>query len=454
MKILVAGDGKVGSALVKQLSAEGYELTLIDSNSKVLANTIEQYDVMAITGNCATMEVLEEAGVKDADLLIAATSKDEINMLCCLTAHGLNPELKTIARIRNPEYHDQTHKMKDIFGLSFMVNPDYQAAEEIERLLRFPGSVKRQYLAKGQMEILELKIDSSSPLNKVKMKNLNNIVKCKVLVCVVIREGKAFTPDGDFIILEGDRIFVTAPTDSLTILLKNLNIISNKIKRVVVCGGNRVSYYLAKRLQKSRVTVQIIEKNYDRCVELAELLPEASIIHGDASSQTLLRSEHIDKCDALITMTGLDELNMIISLYGFHHGVPQVITSIGHMTGSPIVNGLEIGSVISPKDLCSNLIVSYVRALRNQVGSALSIHPLADGQAEAMEFVVDENTQYCGVSLKNIALKKGILLAGIRHNSTNRTEIPNGNSSFHIGDILIIVTNSDNIVYSLNEIFE
>ncbi len=454
MKILVAGDGKVGSALVKQLSAEGYELTLIDSNSKVLANTIEQYDVLAITGNCATMEVLEEAGVRDADLLIAATSKDEINMLCCLTAHGLNPELKTIARIRNPEYHDQTHKMKDIFGLSFMVNPDYQAAEEIERLLRFPGSVKRQYLAKGQMEILELKIDAASPLNNARLKNLNNIVKCNVLVCVVVRDGNALMPDGDFIILEGDRIFVTAPTDSLTILLKNLNIISNKIKRVVVCGGNRVSYYLAKRLQKSRITVQIIEKNYDRCVELAGLLPEASIIHGDASSQTLLRSEHIDQCDALITMTGLDELNMIISLYGFHHGVPQVITSIGHMTGSPIVNGLELGSIISPKDLCSNLIVSYVRALRNQVGSALSIHPLADGQAEAMEFVVDENTKYCGVALKNISLKKGILLAGIRHNSTNRTEIPNGNSSFHIGDILIIVTSSDNIVYSLNEIFE
>lgn len=455
MKIIVAGDGKVGSTLLKQLSSDkNYDLTLIDSNSKVLANSIEQYDVMAVTGNCATMDVLKEAGVENADLLIAATSKDEINLLCCLTAYGLNPNLKTIARIRNPEYHDQTHMLKDRFGLSFMVNPDYQAAREIERILKYPGNLKREYFAKAQIEIVELKVNADSPLANVKLKDLNRIVKCKVLVCAVMRDNKAYAPDGDFKMMEGDIIYITAPTETLMVLLKNLHIISNKIRRAVVCGGNRISYYLAKTLHKSGINVQIIEKDYDRCVELAGLLPDTTIVHGDASSQTLLRSEHIDQADALITMTGLDELNMIISLYGSHAGVPQVITSIGHLAESPIITGLNLGSIISPKELCSNLIVSYVRAMKNHTGAANSIHPIANGQAEALEFVVDGNTFHCNEPLKNIPLKKGTLIAGIRHEATNQTEIPDGNSTFQRGDILIVVTSANNVVYQLNEIFE
>ena len=457
MNIIVAGDGKVGSALVKQLTAEGDNITLIDSDTSVLENTIEQYDVMAVTGNCATMDTLAEAGVSEAELLIAATNMDEINLLCCLTAYGMNPKLKTIARIRNPEYHEQTHKMKDTFGLSYMVNPDFQSAAEIERLLKYPGSLKREYLSNARSEIIEIKIDEDSPLNGLQLKDLNTVVKCTVLVCIVLRDGKAIAPAGDFVIHKGDRVFVTAPIESLTTLLRNLDIINNKIRRVVVCGGNRVSYYLARRLQKTGISVEIIEKNYDRCLELAAMLPEASIIHGDASSQTLWRSEKIDQCDALITMTGLDEMNMIISLFGTSNHVPQVITSIGHMFNSTIVNTLDLGSVISPKELCSSQIVSYVRAIKNQAGAALSIHPFADGQAEAMEFLVDENTLNCARPLKDIRLKKGILLAGIRHNSTKNgiviTEIPNGNSSFQVGDIVIVITSDGHTIYQLNEIF-
>ena len=457
MKIIVAGDGKVGSALVKQLSAENYDITLIDSNSHVLENTIEQYDVMAITGNCASMDILAAAGVEDAELLIAATSEDEINLLCCLTAYGMNPNLKTIARIRNPEYHEQTHKMKDTFGLSFMVNPDLQAAAEIERLLKYPGSLKREYLSNGHFEIIELKIDENSPLNHVQLKNMNKVIKSSILVCIVMRDGKAIAPDGNFTIQTGDRVYVTAPTESLATLLNNLHITNKKIRRVVVCGGNRISYYLASRLQKTGVTVQIIEKDYNRCLELAASLPEANIVHGDASSQKLWASEHINNSDALITMTGLDELNIIISLFGSRNKVPQVITSIGHMYNSPILNELNLGSIISPKELCSNQIVNYVRAFKNQAGAALSMHPIADGQAEAMEFRVDENTLHCGEQLKNIHLKKGVLIAGIRHKSLQngiQTEIPNGQSSFRVGDIVIIVTSSNKVIYQLNEIFE
>ena len=456
MNIIVAGDGKVGSALVRQLSSDEYNITLIDSNPRVLENTIEQYDVMAVTGNCATMDVLSEAGVEDADLLIAATSEDEINLLCCFTAHGMNPKIKTIARVRNPEYHEQTHKMKDSFGLSFMVNPDFQAAVEIERMLKFPVSLKREYLSNGHFEIIELKIDEKSSLKDVQLKDLNNVIKCSVLVCIVMRDGKAIAPMGDFTIRTGDRVYVTAPIESLSTLLTNLNMVTYKVRRVVVCGGNRISYYLAKRLQKTGVSVEIIEKDYDRCLLLANDLPEASIIHGDAGSQTLWRSEKIDQCDALITMTGLDELNIIISLYGTSNHVPQVITSIGHMFNSNIVNDLELGSVISPKELCSSQIVSYVRAMRNQTGAALSVHPFADSHAEALEFRVDETTMYCGQALKDISLKKGILIAGIKHAVLKQgisTEIPNGNSSFHPGDILIVVVSGNQEIYQLNEIF-
>ena len=225
----------------------------------------------------------------------------------------------------------------------------------------------------------------------------------------------------------------------------------------MVCGGNRISYYLARRLQKTGISVEIIEKDYNRCIALANDLPEATIIHGDAGSQTLWRSEKVGQCDALITMTGLDELNMIISLYGTSNHVPQVITSIGHMYNSNIVNDLELGSVISPKELCSAQIVSYVRAMKNQSGAALSVHPIADTNAEAMEFRVDERTRHCGEPLKDLLLKKDILIAGIKHAVLKdgiATEIPNGNSSFRKDDILIVIVSGNQEIYQLNDIFE
>ena len=221
MKIIIAGDGKMGSTLTRQLSMEGYDLTLIDSNPKVLGSSEERYDVLVVQGNCASMEVLLQAGVKDADLLIAVTGADEINLLCCMTAHGLNPRLHTIARVRNPEYADQIYKMRGMFALSMAVNPEKQAAQEIERLLQYPGFLKRDTFAKGRVEIVELRIDEHSKLCNVALKDMNNIVKCKILVCAVLRNGKAFAPDGNFVLQERDRIFVTAATSVLTILLKN-----------------------------------------------------------------------------------------------------------------------------------------------------------------------------------------------------------------------------------------
>ncbi len=452
MKIIIAGSGKMGVTLTRQLSAERYDLTLIDDSLRTLEESQERYDVMVVQGNCASMETLEQAGVREANLLIAVAGADEINLLCCMTAHGINPKIHTIARIRNPEYAEQMYKMRDMFALSMSVNPEKQAAVEIERLLKYPGFLKRDTFAKGRVEIVELRVDGSSKLCNVALNDMNSIVKCKILVCAVLRNGMAVAPDGNFILREGDRIFVTAPTNNLAILLRNLGIVTHKVKRVLICGGGRVSFYLAKQLQKSGISVQIIEQNPARCVQLASNLPAAFIIEGDASNEFLLESEGISECDALITATGLDELNMIISLYGASCGVPQVITKLSRMGNRNILDSLSLGSMISPKELCCNTIVRYVRAMKEQTGAALTVHSIADGQAEAMEFLVDDATLHCGEALRHLKLKRNVLVVCITKGS--KTEIPNGDSFFEKGDTVIIVTNGDKIIYQLNDIFE
>ncbi|MCI5901067.1 MAG: Trk system potassium transporter TrkA [Blautia sp.] len=451
MKIIIAGDGKLGATLTRQLSSSGYDITLIDAKKNVLENSMERYDVLAIQGNCVTMTVLEMAGVKDADLLIAATGADETNLLCCATAHVMNPKLHTIARIRNPEYYEQIYTLRDLYGLSLVVNPDRQAAIEIGHLLKYPGFLKREGFAKGRVEIVELRIDSKSKLCNIALNDMYRIVRCKVLVCTVLRCGKAIIPDGNFVLREGDRIFVTAPANHMTILLKYLGIITRKVKRVILCGGGKISYYLAQQLEKSGMTVQLIEQKQERCLDLAERLPNTSIIHGDASSQYLLDREGLASCDALVTLTGMDELNMFISMYGSSCGVPQVITKLDHIEPNDMVNNLSIGSVISPKDLCCNTIVRYVRAIHNQTGAAISIHTIADGKAEAVEFEVNESTNHCGQPLKELKIKKGVLIACISREGM--IEIPNGESSFRAGDMVIIVSSGGEVLYQMNDIF-
>lgn len=452
MKVIIAGDGKVGVAIARQLSTEGYDLTIIDSNQAILDSTLDQYDVMTVPGNCATMKVLLEAGIKDAQLLIATAGADEINLLCCMTAHTLNPNIHTIARIRNPEYSEQLFRMRNTFALSLAINPEKKAAHQMERLLKFPGFLKRESFAKDRVEIVELRIEKDSRLNHVSLVNLDSIIKCKVLVCAVLRDGQAIMPGGDFVFQEDDRVFVTAPTNVLAVLLKNLGIITHKVSRVMIAGGGRTSYYLAQSLLKIGMHVQIIEKDREKCEELSELLPNADIICGDASSHALMESEGLAKCDALVSMTGIDEINIIISLYASELGIPHVITKISHSENSAILDHLPVGSVICPKDLCCSTIVRYVRAVKNQAGAAVSVHSIANGLAEAVEFVADENTKNCGIPLKNLHLKKGTLIVSITHNG--KTEIPNGESSFQIGDTVIVVTKAERVLLQLNDIFE
>ena len=451
MNIIIAGNGKVGTTLARLLTAEGHDLTMIDQNSKVLESTVEQYDVMAVQGNCASMPVLLQAGVESADLLICATNADEINLLCCMTAHGINPRIHTIARIRNPEYTDQIYKMRQTFNLSLTVNPEKESAAEIARMLKYPGFLRRDTFAKGRTEIVELRVDKNSPLKDVSLIDMYKIVKCKVLVCAVLRNGEAMAPSGSFVLREGDRIFVTASSANLTVLLKNLGIITKRIRRVMLCGGDRISHYLVKMLVKEGISVDIIEKDPRRCRVLAERLPQADVIEGDCSDQAFLESEGLSDCDALVTLTGIDEMNMIVSLYAASKGVSKVITKLGRNENIRLADGLNLGSVICPRELCSNNIVRYVRAMKQQTGAAITVHAIADGKAEAVEFPVDDHTENCGKPLKELKLKPNVLVASI--NRGPHTEIPNGDSTFQRGDTVVVVTSGRGSLRELNDIF-
>ncbi len=451
MNIIIAGCGKVGQTLMRQLSAEGHDLTLIDLDKRVLERCVENHDAMAVEGNCASMAVLLEAGVREADLLIAVGGADEVNLLSCTTAHGLKPGLHTIARIRDPEYAEQVYQMRDVFHLSMAINPERQAAREIERLVKLPGFLRRETFAKGRAEIVELRIDEGSKLRDVSLIEMYRIVRCRVLVCAVLRQGRAQIPSGQFVLRQGDRIFVTAPTSNLAVLLKNLGIHTRRVRSCLIGGGGKISYYLAQRLQKDGVGVRILENDPKRCRELAAALPGCTLVCGDAADRTELEEQGLGSCDAFLAMTGSDEMNMITALYARNRGVGQVITKVSRNGSTDLAGGLGLGSIICPRDLCASDIVRYVRAMENQTGAAVSVHSIAEGKAEAVEFLVDENTQNCGVPLRQLKLKAGVLLATIARG--NRVEIPGGDSAMEPGDIVVVVTTGHGALQSLNDIF-
>ena len=451
MDIIIAGGGKVGMTLARQLAAEGHNLTIIDENDTVLETAVERYDAIAVQGNCACMDTLQRAGIHEAELVIAATGADELNLLCCMTAHGMNSKVHTIARIRNPEYAQQVMNMPEVFPLSLTVNPEKQAALEIERLLKFPGFLRRESFAKGRAEIVELRVESASKLCNLSLSDMSSVVKCRVLVCAVLRAGQAVAPSGNFILREGDRIFVTAPTADLTILLKNLGIITRRVRSVLICGGGRVSYYLGKLLEDDNMTVKVLEKDYGRCVAMASQLPKASVIHGDCSSHATLEEQGIEGSDAVVTLTGTDETNMVVSLYADSQGVPQIITKLSRGENASIADAMALGSIIVPKELCSNHIVRYVRAMENQVGAAVSVHTIADGQVEAVEFLVDSTTKNCGIPLKKMKLRPNVLVVSITHGT--QTQIPGGDSVFTEGDTVVVVTSGRGVLQNINDIF-
>ncbi len=452
MKIIIAGDGKVGMALTRLLALEGHDLVAINSNPNILESEMQEIDVISLVGNCAAMDTLKEANIEQADVLIAATSADETNLLCCLTARRMNPTLHTIARVRNPEYTKQLYMMREEFGLSLLINPEREAAREIFRLMQIPGFLKRETFAKGRVEIVELRINEGSLLENVILHHLPHVLGgSKVLVCAVVRDGKAFIPTGDRTLRRGDHIYVTAPVAALSELTKKMGIVQRKIRHAMLIGGGRVCEHLARSLVSAGVHVKIIEKDPERCLKLANDLPRAAIIQADSTSNNVLESEGLSEMDALVTLTDMDEQNIFTSMYGYSLGVPNIITRLNRIETTGLIENLPVGSVVSPKEICSENIVQYVRAMQNQAGAAVSVHRFAEGRVEALEFVINKNSRHVGEMLKTLKLKKNVLLACItRHGNTT---IPDGSSTFEIGDTVIVVANRDEPLMQFNDIF-
>ncbi len=417
MRIIIAGDGKVGLALTRLLSQEGHDLVTIDSNRAVLERDMQQFDVMTVVGNCATMATLNEAKVQQAEV---------------------------------PEYREQLYMMRGEFGLSLIINPEREAAKEIFRLLQLPGFLKRETFAKGRVEIVELRVLERSPLENVILNHLPHVLGCKVLVCAVIRDGHALIPSGDTMLRRGDH---TAPVTVLSYLMKRLGITQKKIRHAMLIGGGRVSYYLAQMLIGADVHVKIIENNPQRSEQLAQMLPEAAIICADGANQEILEAEGLNETDALVTLTGIDEQNIITSMVGNAKGVPHIVTKVNRIMTTGMVETLPIGSVVSPKELCSANIVQYVRAMQHQTGAAVTLHRIADGRAEALEFIVNKQSKYIGEPLKNLRLrlKKNILISCITHHGN--TVIPDGESYYQLGDTVIVVTTREQPVLQFNDIF-
>ena len=440
MKILIAGDGKVGSIVSKTLSREGHDIVLIDMNDDALAMGADKYDIMSVKGNCASMSTLKQAGVEDAELLIAVTSMDEINLLSCLTAHCINPELHTIARIRNPEYVEQAVAMKNAFALSLVVNPERQAAREISNLIRYPGFLKRDTFAKGRVQIVELKVEEDSPLCNVSLMSLGEIIKCKVLVCAVLRDGKAMIPGGNFVLQAGDRLHVAAAHQDIKNFFRAVGQKTAKIKNVLICGGGRLCFYLAAQLIQAGMQVKIIERNEARCEELSDRFPRATIIHGDATDHELLLEEGIQSADAFVAITNMDEENIIMSLYAKSQGVPKIVAKVNEDSRAQMVEGLGIDSIVSTKSATADTIMNYVRARMNSysIANVEAISQLLNGKVEALEFMIKKECEFTNIPLKELRTKKDYLIACIGRG--RKVIIPNGDDHIEVGDNVVVVT--------------
>lgn len=406
---------------------------------------------MVVPGNGASRQVLLEAGAQDADLVIAATSADEINLLCCLTAKKLGCT-HTIARVRNPEYAGQLVFLKDELGLSMVINPEATAAREMFQILQFPSFLNRDRFAKGRVEIVELKVEKGCTIIGKYLHELHENAKVKVLVCAVERGEQVYIPSGNFKIEEGDKIHVTAETRDLTKLIHYLGIPLPKMRDVVIVGGSRLGYYLANMLIQSGVKVKIIEIDYERCLQLSELLPKALIINGDGCQQKLLNEEVYGKADAVISLLNIDEVNLVISMYAKKLGVPKVIAKIDRIEYMNVFKSFTEESFISPKNLICNDVLRYVRAVGNSgEGSMLTLYRLIGNQVEAIEFLAGKDTHFLGVPFSKVPMRPNLLIASIRRD--DRTIFPTGSDCIQLGDRVLIVTTESGRFYELNDIF-
>ena len=397
MKIVIIGDGKVGYKLAKQLSSEKYDIILIDNNEEKLRKSIERMDVFCVAGEGGSVEVQQRADVPHADLVIACTSTDECNMLSCLIARRLGAR-HTIARVRNPIYYKQIDFLKKDLHLSMVVNPELIVAGDITRLLLFPDASKVETFVKGRVELVEFPIHCGK-LEGLSLSELYARFQVQVLVCAVESGETVLIPDGDYILKAGDKLHIAASHQNMEQFFKKIALRKEKIKNAMICGGGRVAYYLASQLCNLGMNVKIIERNRERCEELCELLPQATIINGDATEHDLLIEEGIEKTDAFIALTGMDEENIIMSLFASKQSVSKVIVKINEDRRAMMIDELGLDSIVSAKTATADAILGYVRARRNSQCSANveTMYQLLDGRVEALEFIIKSENAYTGL---------------------------------------------------------
>ena len=444
MRVVIVGSGKIGQFMVQSLVSEGHDVVVVDNDVKVVEEVTNQYDVMAVCGNGVDWETLEEAGVAQAELVAAVTDSDEKNMLSCFMARRLGAK-HTIARIRNPEYNDNSLGfIKEQLGLSMAINPEQLAAEEIYNLLKLPSAVKVEYFSRRNFEMVELKLPADSPLDGMKLSEMRVEYKGQYLVCIVQRGDKGYIPDGSFVLKAGDRIGITATRSEIIRLFKILGEKRKQVRSVMILGGSRTAFYLAKMLLAAGNQVKIIERDREICRELCDSLPKAVVLQGDGAQQELLMEEGLDQQDAFVALTGIDEENILMSIFAATHKVPKVISKVNRDEMGRLAEKIQLDCIVSPRKLVADIIVRYARALHNSEGSNIEVlYHLMDGYAEALEFRVREGSPVIGTPLRELRIKQGTLIGGIIRD--RKAMIPSGDDVIMAEDNVVVIGRSGRI---------
>jgi trk system potassium uptake protein TrkA len=451
MKIVIIGCGKVGSALAELLDREGHEITIIDNKAPAINNITETLDVMGLVGNGASYNVLISAGIEESDLLIAVTGSDELNLLCCIIAKKAG-NCHTIARVRNPEYHKEVEFIREEMGLSMIINPELETASDIATLIRMPSAIDIETFSKGKVELLHLQIPEGSILNQIRIKDIPSKTHCNILVCAILRNGQVFIPSGDSILETSDRISIVATPKNALEFFRKVGIPSPSTKNVMIVGGSNISVYLARKLIEVGISVKIVEQALERCEQLSEMLPEALIIHANASDQNVLLEEGIENMDAFISLTNLDEENILLSLYAQKNSNAKIFTKITRLTFDEVIEDMSLGKIIKPKQITADRIVQYIRVMQNPKGSNVeTLYKIINDKAEALEFHVKSSSKLVGVPLSKLKIRENVLLCCI--NRKNKIMIPDGQSTLQFGDTAIIVTTMSGL-NDLNDILQ
>ena len=451
MKILIVGIGKVGYTLAKHLSAEDNDVAVIDKSQEAVDRAGDSLDVLCLKGSGLSASVLLEAGVREADLIIATTPGDEINMLCCLTAKRLGAK-NTVARIRDPEYAREVSVLKQELGINMIINPELEAANEIGRVLRFPTAINVETFAGRKVELIAFRVKRGDKLVGRPLSQVMGEIRLPVLFCTAVRGEEVIIPDGNFVPQEQDLMYIAGKPSAITDFFKYEGKYQKRVKHAILIGGGRIAYYLGLGMSQMGMKITIIEQNKRRCQELDELLPDCTIIHGDGTDEQVLEEEHVESAGAVVTLTGRDEENLLTALFASRLQVPKVVAKINRGNYEGIIKTLGIDSVISPKNITAAQIIRYVRALRNTIGSNVeTLHRIADGKAEALEFVAREGSRNLREPFRNIRFKKHFLVAASVRNGA--IIIPTGNDWIQENDSVIVITRSSN-VNDLNDIFE